>query len=715
MSEDELLAIIDQEARQAIGADDQIVQDRAKMLSAYMGEAKYELAPPEVEGRSKIVSKDLMDTVEWIMPSLMKMFASSDDVIKFEPETEHDEQAVRDASDYVAYLFWRKNAGFRTLHDAIKNALIQRQAVVKVFCDESWDEREERYHGLTAMDLDALKGDPEIELVSKTESGREAGDPAQMQQGMAPQMEPMFDVVVKRKTKKRQMTVVGVPPEEMRFNKAARTIEEARFVQQRTMKTISDLRSLGYPDDELNRLPSGDGEATYGPTQRGEYDYTLSDAAMARLDDALREIELCESFIKVDYDGDGIAEYRRVVHAGQVIFENEVTDEHPYALACPILMPYKAVGLGMWDLCEDLQRIRSFLTRAMLDNAGAANAPRTVVVDGQVNLDDLLNHRIGGIVRVKTLDAVRTELTPFIGAQALTLLDHFGQVRDKRTGVTEFNQGLGADSLSKTEVGSEGAQAMMDSAMQRVELLARVFGETFLARIWQLLLKGSVQYTDHEQQVKVNGRWLRVNPREWKDKYETTVSVGTGTASKQMQIQNLHGILTMQQEAGQYGLCGPQQAYVALTRMVEAMGYRDSDQFFTKPDPNWRPPDPNAHVIALEQAKGQVQMQVAQVNAQADVQKEQAKQQFMAQNTQHQNELEAQREQLKLSNDIELAKFKEQSAAQLDHAKAVMAQQTAIAVARINAEAKIASAKTMGAKDASTADASENYERRMSE
>jgi hypothetical protein len=692
------------------------------MLSAYMGEAKHELAPPAVEGRSKIVSKDQMDTVEWMMPSLMRMFASSDDVIKFEPETQQDEQAVKDATDYVSYLFWRKNPGFRTLHDAIKNALIQRQAVVKVYCDETTDERTERYHGLSQLDIEALSGDPEIEVVSKTPHGEQQGDPSQQQPDpsgqMQPQMEPMFDVVCKRRTPARKMKVVGVPPEEIRINKAARTIEDARFVQQRTMKSISDLRSLGYDDDKLKKLPSdpGDRQWTYENAERGAYDHTLSDAAQARMDDALREIELCESYIKVDYDGDGIAEYRKVIHAGQAIFENEETDDHPFALACPILMPFKAVGLGMWDLCEDIQRIRTVLTRQMLDNAYLANNPRTVTVEGQVNLDDLLNPRVGGLIRAKSLDAMRTEITPFIGTNVLTMLDHFGQVRDKRTGVTEFNQGLGADSLSKTEVGSEGAQAMMDAAMQRVELIARVLGETFITRIWKLLLKGASQYTDRAQQVRVNGRWLHVDPREWKDDYETVVSIGTGTANARQKVQNLTMLGNIQREAMQAGLCGPIQIYNTVSKLTEAMGYRESDEFFIKPQSNDMPqqPDPEQAkaqaAMQIEQARGQTQMQVAQANAQADVAKEQAKQQFMSANTQHLNELEAQRDQIKLQNDLDLAKFKEQSAMQLEMHKSQMAQETAIAVARINAEAKILSAKAIGAKDASTADSDAAYQ-----
>jgi hypothetical protein len=707
MQEAELLAIIEQEARQAIGADDITALERAKMLSAYMGEAKNELAPPEIEGRSRVVSKDLMDTVEWAMPSLMRMFAGSDDVIKFEPETEKDEQAVKDATDYVSYLFWRKNPGFRTLHDAIKNALIQRQAVVKVYCDETWDEREEHYEGLTDLDIQALQGDPAVEIVAQAEMGM-ASDPAN------PQPQPLYAVTARRRESRKQERVVGVPPEEIRFNKSARTIEEARFVQHRTMKTVSDLRSLGYDEDKIQRLPTENSDKQWDrqQTERGQYDNTLSDAAQARLDDALREIELCTTHLKVDYDGDGVAEFRRVVHAGGVIFENEVTDDHDYALFCPILMPFKAVGLGLWDLCEDLQRIRTVLTRQLLDNAYLANNPRTAVVNGKVNLDDLLNPRVGGIVRMDTLDAMRTEDVPFIGGQALNLLDHFGQVRDKRTGVTEFNQGLGADSLSKTEIGSEGAQAMMDSAMQRIELIARVLAETGVARVWQLLLKKATQYADREQEAKVNGRWLRVNPREWKDRYVTVVNVGLGTANKRQQVQNLTLIGQAQREAAQIGLCGPQQIYATLTKLCEAMGYRESDQFFLAPESNEMPqtPDPNEGQAQLEQIKGEVQAHVAQVKAQADIEVERMRQQFQAQEAAQQQQLEAERDRQKMANDMALEQFKTQQQAELERYKADLQHVTTIEVARINAEAKIASAKTMGAKDSSTANADVQYQ-----
>jgi len=691
MTDRELLAIIDQEAESAIGADSQSELEREKMLAFYSGEAKDELAPPAVDGRSRVVSKDMMDTVEWMMPSLMRMFASSDDVIRFQPQTEQDEQAVNDATEYCSYLLFRKNEGFRVLHDAIKNALIQRQSATKSYCDHSWDQREERYEGVSPLELEALSADPDVEIVELLEA-----EPVEGQQGA----ESAYTVVCRRRVERKQIRVVGVPPEELRFNKDARSIDEARFVQHRTDKTISDLISLGYDPVQVRQIPTGDDTNDLDDGRNTD----LTPDEQVRMDEALKTVELCETYIKVDYDGDGIAEFRRVVHAGKVIFENTVTDDHPFALFTPILMPYKAVGLGIFDLVEDLQRIRTFLTRSLLDNAGLANNPRNVVVDGQVNLDDLLNPRVGGIIRAKSLDAMRTEITPFVGGQVLTLLDHFGQVRDKRTGVTEFNQGLGADSLSKTEVGSEGAQAMMDAAMQRVELVARVLAETGVKRMYRLILKNAVQYVDREEEVKVNGRWLRVNPREWNTGYDTEVTIGTGHNNQQQKLRNLSLIGQVQRELHQLGLVSPQNAYNVGQEVIQACGYRDADRFISPPGqmPQDKGPPPEVMLEqmkqqgaqALEQVKAQAAMQVEQMRAEVQMRLAQAEQEAQAQQDTLRQQLEHEREQQKLAADMELERYREE-----------MKRETAITIARINAEGRIASSLGNGVKDGPAASA----------
>lgn len=701
MRDDELLAILKIESDNSIGAEDETSKQRAKMLSYYMGEATDELSPPAIDGRSQVVSKDLTDTVEWMMPALMNMFASSDDAIRFLAESEEDEPVVKDASNYVSYLFWRKNPGFRVLHDAIKNALIQRVSYVEVYCDETSDEREERYEGLSGMDAQLLEQDPDVTIVEIEEFGMVEADPERQAQGI--QVDMAYTITAKRKEKRKFKRVEGVPPEEIRFSKDAKAIESARFVEKRTTKTVSDLISLGYPKDKVESLPSGDDDpvAAHEEMTRRSYDSSYTDSAALRTDTAMREVSVCTSYVKVDFDGDGVAEFRRVVHASSVIFENTVVDDHPFAQFTPILMPYKAIGLGMWDLCEDLMRIRTALMRQMLDNAYLTNMPQRVVAEGQVHLDDLLNPRPNGIIRVKSgygiESAIRTENTQFIGPQALMMLDHFGQVRDQRTGVVNGGTSLNPEALQKTDIGSEGAAKMMDAAMARVELIARVFAETGLARVWQLLLKLAVQYPDRNEQIEVNGQWLTVNPREWNNKYETVVSIGTGTTNRQQKIGNLQIILGMQEKAGPMGLATPENGYAALSSMVEAMGWRNSDKFFTNPANAPPPQDPGPPPeMMLEQMKQQGAEQLAQVKAQADIEVARMQQEYQAQESDRSKQLEAERDRQQSEQTIQIEQIKAENQAAIermkieaDLEKARIVQETAIAVARINAEVKM--------------------------
>lgn len=226
-----------------------------------------------------------------------------------------------------------------------------------------------------------------------------------------------------------------------------------------------------------------------------------------------------EAYVKVDFDDDGVAEYRRVLKAGTYVHENEVTDDHPFALFTPILMPYKVIGLSFYDLVEDLQRIKTALTRQILDNVYLSNTPRTVVQDNQVNIDDLLQPKPGGMIRTKgdVNASIREFSVPFVAGAGLEIVNMIDQVRDTRTGVTETNSALNAESLSKGAMGSEGVQAMMQAGAQRQRLIARVLAETGIKRWWTLVLKNVTQYQDRPTQVEVNGEWLQVDPREWKN------------------------------------------------------------------------------------------------------------------------------------------------------------------------------------------------------
>ena len=617
MSDGELAALIDGELNDSLGYDDQFMEDRARALEFYRGDATGELAPPDIDNRSRVVSKDLLDAVEWTMPSMMRLFAGSDEIARFEPDSPSEEQACKDATTACAHVIFEQNPGFITLHDAIKTALIQRVGVVKVWCEEAFDEREEAYAGLDALQVEAMGADPAVTIVSVEQSYVQAVDPATGGPAL------LFDVRVKRKEPRKEYRIEGVPPEEFRIARDARTVDRPRFIaHQPTNVTASDLISRGIDPELVDTLPDAEIDPTSGRAERynGEgWDPTTVDAG----DRSQRRIGVVEAWVLVDYDGDGVSEYRRVLKAGNTILENEVTDDHPFAVFSPILMPYRVIGLSLYDLLEDVVRIKTALTRQVLDNAYLVNNPVRLVARGAgVDLDALLNPVPGSVVDANDINGVRDLAVPSIAGEGLSLIDYVNKVRDARTGVGEFNQGLGAGALRDTKIGSEGAQDMMASAMQRVELMARVLAETGVKRLYRLVLKALCQYQDREMQLRVNGRWLAVNPREWHTRYRLTISVGMGSMSRGVQLSGLQAIMALQEKAGALvpGLVTPTNAFNALARFVEAQGFRDAGQFFTEPPPEGEqqdepqtPPEPSPDAVVQSQAL----VQAEQIKAQA--------------------------------------------------------------------------------------------------
>lgn len=620
MDESTLCATIDRMSRKAIGADDLTETQRAEAMEFYLGEAKGELAPSDIEGHSSVVSKDLLDVVEWAMPSLMNIFCGSDDIVRFEPDSQEDEQACLDATNYIGYLIHRKNEdGFTTIHDAVKSALITRTGYGKCYVDESQDYREERYGPLTYAQVELLHEDPEIEVVELVED-----QPLEVPTPQGVQMLPTFLVKAKRAEKALQFRNEGVPPEEIRIAKDTRTLSECKFIEHRRQVTMSYLREQGYDEDKIQALAADGGRQVGNEDVDARHSYDDTDPqGDEAADDSQRLVWLSESFLTVDYDGDGKTEYRRVVKVEKTVFENEVVDDHPFWLMAPILMPYKVIGLSMWDLVEDLQRIKTALTRQVLDNVYLANNPMKEVVEAAViDMDEVLSPRVGGIMRVKSANAVREIATPFLGAPALDLLARVDEVRDSRSGVTEMNSAISAESFAQSNVGSQGVQALMSAGAERLKLIARVLAETGFKRMYYLMLKNVTQHQDRAQQVKINGRWLDVDPREWKNRYNMTVSVGTGTFGKQQQVVNLTALGGMQQQVMPLGLANPTTIYNTLKRTAEAMGYRDADQFFVAPQmgPDGQPVKP-PQPPQPGQAEAQALIQAEQVKAQASLQK----------------------------------------------------------------------------------------------
>jgi predicted GNAT family acetyltransferase len=533
----------------------------------------------------------------------------------------------------------RDNDGVLLMHNWFKDALLQKNGIVKVYWDEKIDVSKEKYQNLTQDEVTMLLNDPEVEVVNqKTTEVAPAGiDPMGM---MIPAVFS-YDVKLKKTKKTGKVIVENVPPEEFLISKKARTIADAPFVAHRKLATRSELIAMGYDKDIVDNLPTY-ADLTYNQENVARFDQGEQPSDQASLDFSMQEIEVIESYIKVDFDGDGIAELRKVTYAGTDILDNEEVDFVPFCSICPIPMPHKFFGHSLADRAVDIQLIKSTVTRQILDNLYMTNSPRMGVVEGQVNLDDLLTVTANGIVRMKNTQAIVPLTVPPTANQSFPLLEYLDSVQAKRTGVSDQMNGLNPDVLQNST--ATAVAMMQNSAAGKVELIARVFAETGVKDLFQKILQLLCKYQDKERIVRLRGKYVSIDPREWTNGFDISINVGLGTGNKQEQMAMIAMVLTKQEEI--LKTVGINNPLVSLTnyrqtlgRFIEAAGFKDSNEFFLEISPEQeqqmaqqsqqqgqqQDPAMQAYVAQMQakmeadNAKAQNDIQISQVKAEAQI------------------------------------------------------------------------------------------------
>jgi predicted GNAT family acetyltransferase len=636
MDEGTLKGILDAEIDNAIGfIESETTDDRRKALEYYN---RYEYGN-EVEGRSQIVTGEVAEVVDGALPQLLRIFTQSDEIVRFEPKGPGDEEKAKQATEYVNWVMSRDNDGVLLMHNWFKDALLQKNGIVKVYWDEKIDVSKEKYQNLTQDEVTMLLNDPEVEVVNqKTTEVAPAGiDPMGM---MIP---PVFSYDVKlKKTKKTGKVIVeNVPPEEFLISKKARTIADAPFVAHRKLTTRSELIAMGFEKDIVDNLPTYS-DLTYNSENVARFDQGEQPSDQASLDFSMQEIEVMEVYIKVDFDGDGIAELRKITYAGSDILDNEEADFVPFCSICPIPMPHKFFGHSLADRAVDIQLIKSTVTRQILDNLYMTNSPRMGVVEGQVNLDDLLTVTANGIVRMKNTQAIVPLTVPPTANQSFPLLEYLDSVQAKRTGVSDQLNGLSPDVLQNST--ATAVAMMQSSAAGKIELIARVFAETGVKDLFQKILQLLCKYQDKERIVRLRGKYVSIDPREWTNGFDISINVGLGTGNKQEQMAMIAMVLTKQEEI--LKTAGINNPLVSLSnyrqtlgRFIEAAGFKDSTEFFMEITPEQeqqmelqgqqqgqqQDPAMQAYVAQMEakmqadNAKAQNDIQIAQVKAEAQI------------------------------------------------------------------------------------------------
>lgn len=642
MDDTEIKAIVAAERKAALGANtnSDLTRQRSDAQDYYMGDMDAHM--PVLEGGSRAVSTDVADVVETLLPSLLDIFMSGDNVVEFPAKGEEDEEAAQQETDVVNHVFWNDNNGFMALYSMIKDALISKVGVVKIYWEEGQEAEKETYEGLDQEGYIAILSDPEVEII---EQSIEMGEDGQ----------ETFSIKVKKNEDYGCIRIEPVPPEEFGIATRAKTIKDSRYCYHTFQKSKSDLIDEGFSRKLVEGLSTGTSDESEETYARDTVEDTTTE--QNTVNKAMTMVEVTEHYIRLDRDGDGIAELLQVITAGGTgtILSIEEIDRMPFASICPIPITHRFFGKSIADICMDIMRIKTHLIRALLDNASLLNNQRMAVGatgSNENTIDDLLTNRPGGIVRMEDISQIREIPNQQIGGHIMPLLEYVDQSRETRTGVTRHSMGIDADVLNKASGTATGFKGLMDMSHMRIKTIARIFAETGIKDLFVHIHELLRKHQEKEKTIKIRNKWVAVNPRVWKTRNDMSVTVGLGTGSKEQQLGFLNNILdrqiqTIQFQGGVNGpLVGLDNVHATLKKMVEGAGFRDADLFWKEPDPNQPPqepqPDPEMLKLQAEQQQKQAEMEMQKQKAQADIQIQREKNQASIQMEREKTALEQQ-------------------------------------------------------------------------
>jgi len=622
LNEDEIVALVNQEVNSSSGfLDSEISNQRKKSLEYFYGEP----FGNEEDGRSQVVITDVQDTLMWIMPSLMRIFTAGDRVVKFLPEGPEDEDVAEQATRYVNHVFYKQNNGYMVLYNFFLDALMQKVGVVKHYWENVDKTTSESYESLTDAEFNGLIKDPELELDQHTERVNKEirAQPDPMSGGMVDveYEEHVHDAVFIRRCAYGRVTIENVPPEEFLINSAARSIEDARFICHRSHKSKSYLLKMGFDRDVVEELSFNASEVdgiTTSPEYiaRHSYDSTNPSATGSSSDHAEQTVEIYESYVHLDMEGNGITVLHKVITAANTLLSLEPVDTVPFSTICPIPIPHKFFGLSVSETVEDVQLIRSTLTRNLLDNMYLANNGRFAVVEGQVNIDDLLTSRPGGIVRTRSPNALQPIQTPALQNYSFQMLEYWDAIKAGRTGVNAATQGLPADVL-KSHVTAGAITGALTNAQGRIELVARTFAETGVRNLFKSIYNLVQRYEDRKKIIRVQNKYFEVDPSSWREDMDVEVRVGLGYGDSDVRVQNLSAFSDLMSKVVQtplgQGIVSPENIYGMMREIGDELGIKNIDRFVTPPPPPAPPAGPSLQDQAI-QAQAQAMLMQAQAS-----------------------------------------------------------------------------------------------------
>jgi hypothetical protein len=693
MDDTELQGIVSGELEDAVSyIDSDVSPIRAKGTEYYRGDP----FGNEEDGRSQVVAMEVRDTVSAMLPSLMKVFFSSENVVEYVPRGPEDVAGAQQATDYANYVFSADNNGFMTTYALFKDSLVRKCGIAKYWWEENEEVKIEEYSGLDDQTVQILmQEDAEVKIVVSYPDPMQPGiqniDPMTGQLG--PMQQPMLhDVQIKRNTKDGRIRIMAVPPEELVLDRRARSFDDAGIIAHRQMATVSDLIGMGYDQDEIEEnISSTDLDSNDEYLARQPLSTTMG--AGDSLNPMQRRVLYIEAYMRVDYDGDGIPELRKIccMGSGYTMVRNLPASYIPFVdFPCdpePHTSPLEAMSI--FDITHDIQEIKSEIMRNTLDSLAQSIHPRTAVVEGQVNIDDVLNNETGAIIRMRAPGMVQPFSSPFVGQAAFPMLDYMDQMREDRTGMSKAAMGLDPDALQSTT--KAAVAATVSASNSRLELQARILAEG-MKKLFKGILYLMTTHQDKPRMVRLRNEWVQIDPRAWDANMDVNVNIGLGNGDTNEKLAALNIIMQKQEQImaqfGPMNQIASLPMYIrTLQKAIELSGYKDASSYFNSLPADFQMPQ--------EQPKPTPEEVLAQVQAQsiqADIQKKAA-------------ELELKREQMirdddyrrdQLAQDLLLKKYELElkygtqiSTAEIDARQAMdreaMQQQTALVQSAVQA------------------------------
>ena len=658
----------------------------------------------EEDGRSQVVSRDVHDTIADIMPSLMRIFFSTENVVEFVPFGKEDVKTAEQATDFINKIVLNQdNDGFTTFYNAFKDALLCKNGIVKYYWDDNYNAEYFEYEGLDDDSLAVLESDTEVEIIKiksypnpafptpeatiqvnpedmpsmeeqpmedtivdetvVEDMPEEEKTPEQMIEDMLPpeaqevipelieqsmMIPQLHDVKLRRKKEGGCIRVDSLPPEEFLIDRNATSMDDAYLVGHRRYLTVSELVEMGYDyDDVMQYATPYDMEMDDNAEYRARHPLGV-DTTDSEQDDSNLKVQYIEAYKKVDMTGDGLAELRRICCLGDSyeIRKNLPCSHIPFVSFCPDPEPHTFFGTSIADITQDIQKVKSMILRSMLDSLALSVHPRVAVVEGQANIEDVMNTEVGGIIRTRNAGAVQPFSVPFVGQQAFPMLQYMDEIKENRTGMSKASMGLDADALQSTTAAA--VNATVKGGQQHIELIARIFAEKGMKPLFKGILELLSTHQSKERMVRLRNEWTPIDPRAWDAGMDVVVNVGLGNGSSQERMQYLSLISGKQEQILQtLGADNPlvemAQYRNTMAKMVELAGFKDAGMFFKEVQPL----SPEQKAMMQQQKKPDAAEQLIQVQIEeikADMAKSAAR-------------LELDKEKMKRSDDLDRDKL----------------------------------------------------------